>query len=129
MIAILSFIVDFKYRLPNVVMGHINRKSIRRALLNNLDSSTILQWLNEHLHPLMYNSSTSLLVSTQQQQQQQSQQQPQQQTQQQQQQQEHFSLNYQQLSNTTSEFTSSTNPPPPKIQRRYIPKNVISQIE
>uniref|UniRef100_A0A146LL03 General transcription factor IIH subunit 4 n=3 Tax=Lygus hesperus TaxID=30085 RepID=A0A146LL03_LYGHE len=149
MIAILSFIVDFTYRLPNVVMGYINRKSIRRALLNNLHSSTIVQWLHEHLHPLMFTVGTNVLTTSQQQlpvgitnstttstggvgtgadaggntsQ-------------------EHFSINTSTSTSATSgtlvsnELLSGTGSTSNalhtnvSLQRKYIPKNVISQIE
>jgi len=49
-IALLSFVADLEYRLPNMVVARITRRSFRRALLNGLNTHTVMTWLRAHTH-------------------------------------------------------------------------------
>lgn len=46
----LSFLADLEYRLPNMVVARITRRSFRRALLNGLSSQDVVSWLQLHSH-------------------------------------------------------------------------------
>jgi transcription initiation factor TFIIH subunit 4 len=62
-IAILSLFVELQYRFPNVVVGSINRESIRHALLNGITADQIIMYLNQHSHAQM-RKKTPILPST-----------------------------------------------------------------
>jgi transcription initiation factor TFIIH subunit 4 len=63
-IALLSFFVELKHRLPNMVVGFITRRSIRRALLNGIPVERVVGWLEQHAHARMVHNALGTPDST-----------------------------------------------------------------
>ncbi|KAA8494333.1 General transcription factor IIH subunit 4 [Porphyridium purpureum] len=52
-IALLSLFLDMRYRLPNLVVGHITKSSVRAAMSNGITAEQLVRFLNAHLHPMV----------------------------------------------------------------------------
>lgn len=50
---LLGLFTHLRYRLPSMVVGHLTRDSVRRALMNGITGDQIIGYLNAHAHPRM----------------------------------------------------------------------------
>ncbi|KAI8914210.1 transcription factor Tfb2-domain-containing protein [Gorgonomyces haynaldii] len=62
-IAILGLFVSMKTRFPNMVVGLLNRDSVKEAFDNGITADQIISYLTSHAHPQMLQS-TPILPST-----------------------------------------------------------------
>jgi transcription initiation factor TFIIH subunit 4 len=54
---LLSLFTHMRYRLPNLVVGHLTREKVRGALMIGITADQIIGFLNSHAHPRMKNGS------------------------------------------------------------------------
>jgi transcription initiation factor TFIIH subunit 4 len=52
---LLSLFTQMRYRLPNLVVGHLTREKVRGALMIGITADQIIGFLNSHAHPRMKN--------------------------------------------------------------------------
>lgn len=50
---LLALFTHMRYRLPGMVVGHLTRDAVRRALMNGISADQIIGYLNSHAHPRM----------------------------------------------------------------------------
>lgn len=50
---LLALFTHMRYRLPSMVVGHLTRDAVRRALMNGITADQIIGYLNAHAHPRM----------------------------------------------------------------------------
>lgn len=50
---LMALFTHMRYRLPNMVVGHLTRDAVRRALMNGISGDQIIGYLNAHAHPRM----------------------------------------------------------------------------
>ena len=50
---LLGLFTLLRYRLPNMVVGHLTRTAVRQALQNGINGTQIIGYLNTHAHPRM----------------------------------------------------------------------------
>lgn len=50
---LLALFTHMRYRLPSMVVGHLTRDAVRRALMNGITGDQIIGYLNAHAHPRM----------------------------------------------------------------------------
>jgi transcription initiation factor TFIIH subunit 4 len=62
-ISILNLFLTLKCRFSNMVIAHLDRQSIRRALTKGITAEQILQYLTAHAHPLMLKRTPVLPVT------------------------------------------------------------------
>ncbi|KAH7104856.1 transcription factor Tfb2 [Auriculariales sp. MPI-PUGE-AT-0066] len=64
-IAVLNLFVSFKSRFPNLVVGHLTRDSVKKALNNGITAGQIIAYLTAHAHPQMRKNNPLLPVTVQ----------------------------------------------------------------
>lgn len=52
-INLLALFTHMRYRLPSMVVGHLTRDAVRKALMNGITADQIIGYLNAHAHPRM----------------------------------------------------------------------------
>ncbi|CEH13904.1 transcription factor tfb2 [Ceraceosorus bombacis] len=62
-ISVLSLFVSLKARFPNLIMGTINRESVKAALSNGISSDQIIAYLTHHAHGQMLKNDPVLPVT------------------------------------------------------------------
>lgn len=50
---LIGLFTHLRYRLPNLVVCHLTRDAVRRALMNGINADQIIAYLNAHAHPRM----------------------------------------------------------------------------
>ncbi|XP_053614279.1 general transcription factor IIH subunit 4 [Plodia interpunctella] len=63
-VALLGLFTELMYRFPNLVVGVLTRESVRQALRGGITAQQIIHYLEQHAHPQMLKSETSLIRST-----------------------------------------------------------------
>jgi len=63
--AVLNLFVTLKSRFPNLVVGNINRDSVKKALSDGITADQIIQYLTTHAHPQMRKNSPLVPVTVQ----------------------------------------------------------------
>ncbi|CAE6382582.1 unnamed protein product [Rhizoctonia solani] len=51
--SVLNLFVGLRSRFPNLVVGHITRESVKRALVKGISAEQIISYLETHAHPQM----------------------------------------------------------------------------
>lgn len=49
----LALFTTLKARFPNLVVGHITRESVKRALQSGISAEQVISYLTTHAHPQM----------------------------------------------------------------------------
>ncbi|CAN8077157.1 unnamed protein product [Agarophyton chilense] len=52
-INLLALFTHMRYTLPSMVVGHLTRDAVRKALMNGITADQIIGYLNAHAHPRM----------------------------------------------------------------------------
>lgn len=63
--AVLNLFVTLKSRFPNLVVGNINRDSVKKALSDGITADQIIQYLTTHAHPQMRKNNPLVPVTVQ----------------------------------------------------------------
>ncbi|KLO17254.1 transcription factor Tfb2 [Schizopora paradoxa] len=63
--AVLNLFVTLKSRFPNLVVGSVNRDSVRKALSDGITADQIIQYLTTHAHPQMRKNNPLVPVTVQ----------------------------------------------------------------
>ncbi|KAG9092204.1 RNA polymerase II transcription factor B 52 kDa subunit [Ceratobasidium sp. UAMH 11750] len=63
--SVLNLFVTLKSRFPNLVVGHITRDSVKRALAKGISAEQIISYLETHAHPQMRRQNPLLPVTVQ----------------------------------------------------------------
>ncbi len=50
---LIGLFTHLRYRLPNLVVCHLTRDAVRRALISGINADQIIAYLNAHAHPRM----------------------------------------------------------------------------
>lgn len=50
---LLGLFTHLRYRLPSMIVGHLTRDAVRKALQNGINGTQIIGYLNTHAHPRM----------------------------------------------------------------------------
>lgn len=53
-IAILNLFVDIKTRYPNLIVGRLERDTVKDAMKNGITANQIISYLMTHAHPQMH---------------------------------------------------------------------------
>ncbi|KAB5590646.1 RNA polymerase II transcription factor B subunit 2 [Ceratobasidium theobromae] len=63
--SVLNLFVSLRSRFPNLVVGHITRDSVKRALSKGISAEQIISYLETHAHPQMRRQNPLLPVTVQ----------------------------------------------------------------
>ncbi|QRV90374.1 RNA polymerase II transcription factor B subunit 2 [Ceratobasidium sp. AG-Ba] len=63
--SVLNLFVTLKSRFPNLVIGHITRDSVKKALAKGISAEQIISYLESHAHPQMRRNNPLLPVTVQ----------------------------------------------------------------
>ncbi|CUA72646.1 RNA polymerase II transcription factor B subunit 2 [Rhizoctonia solani] len=63
--SVLNLFVALRSRFPNLVVGHITRESVKRALAKGISAEQIISYLETHAHPQMRRQNPLLPVTVQ----------------------------------------------------------------
>ena len=63
-ISVIGLFTQLTCRFPDMVVGIINRESVRRALLNGITAHQIISYLQGHAHPLLKQKRGSIVPAT-----------------------------------------------------------------
>ncbi|KAH7325299.1 transcription factor Tfb2-domain-containing protein [Rhizoctonia solani] len=63
--SVLNLFVALRSRFPNLVVGHITRESVKRALVKGISAEQIISYLETHAHPQMRRQNPLLPVTVQ----------------------------------------------------------------
>lgn len=50
---LLALFTHLRYRMPSMIVGHLTRDAVRKALMNGITGDQIIGYLNTHAHPRM----------------------------------------------------------------------------
>ncbi|CAE6406487.1 unnamed protein product [Rhizoctonia solani] len=60
--SVLNLFVALRSRFPNLVVGHITRESVKRALAKGISAEQIISYLETHAHPQMRRQVSTLVL-------------------------------------------------------------------